>query len=407
MNITKTIVSILFVSLLSQPELRGQEALLTTSDATQNSSKEWYGGIEGGVPFGVSSFSSFGADKTRAGYNIGVFGGYRFNKVLSAELTLKWGKTNLSARDCCSDADYWLGADGISYYAPVAGFLGYKFSDLKSSVSLQQYGARLNVNVLGLFEATSQSRWKIEISPLLATVGTKADVKTIAGEKSLIIDKTRWHLGVGGNLQASYNVTSKLNIGLYSGITYLTGKGLDGIAKSVHDANYLWESGVRVACSFGKCGNKKSPIIVEQIPEKEEVVIVEEPKQPVDVEEVEPKPTTVESIAPAEQIVTAPSFPVVYFEFNSYAISDSERTKMQAIIEILKEHPDMQITIEGWCDTKGSADVNDRISLRRAEAVKAWLVKQGISAERIATIGNGSDSNAADNEARRVMIEQE
>lgn len=408
MNITKTIVSILFVWLLTQPDLRGQEALLTAKDATINSSKEWYGGVEGGVPFGVSSFSSFGADKTRAGYNIGVFGGYRFNDVLSAELTLKLGKTGLSARDCCSDANSWLGADAITYYAPVAGFLGFDYSELKSSVSLQHYGVRLNVNLLGFFKSTSQSRWKIEISPMLAAVGTKADVKTIAGERSLISDKTRWHLGAGANLQASYDVTSKLNIGLYSGVIYLTGKGLDGIAKSVHDANYLWESGVRVAWALGKCSNKKSHIIVNPTPEKEEVdVAVKEPEQIVVVEEVEPKPTAVEPIAPVEQIVVVPSFPVVYFEFNSHAISDSEQTKLQTIYEILNEHPDVQITLEGWCDTKGSADVNNRISLRRADVVKSWLVKQGISAERISTIGKGIDSNSESNVARRVMIVQE
>lgn len=408
MNITKTIVSILFVWLLSQPDLRGQEAMLNANDATINPSKEWYGGIEGGVPFGVSTFSSFGADKTRAGYNIGVFGGYRFNDVLSAEITLKWGKAGLSARDCCSDAHSWLGADAITYYAPVAGFVGFDYSDLKSSVSLQHYGVRLNVNLLGFLKSTSQSRWKVEISPMLAAVGTKADLKTIAGERSLISDKTRWHLGAGANLQASYALTSKLNIGLYSGLMYLTGKGLDGIAKSVHDANYLWESGVRVAWSFGKCGNKKSHIIVNSTPEKEDVdVVVKEPEQLVVVEEAEPQPTAEEPIAPAEQIVVVPSFPVVYFEFNSHAISDSEQTKMQTIFEILNDHPDLQITLEGWCDTKGSADVNKRISLRRADAVKSWLVKQGISAERISTIGKGIDKNLESNEARRVMIVQE
>ena len=42
----------------------------------------WYIGIQGGVPFGVSTFSSFGADKTRAGYDIGLYAGYRFNPVL-------------------------------------------------------------------------------------------------------------------------------------------------------------------------------------------------------------------------------------------------------------------------------------------------------------------------------------
>lgn len=102
MKTSKTILMILVLWMLSVPALRAQ----------------WYGGIEGGVPFGMSSFSSFGADKTRAGYALGLFGGYRFTSVLSAECSAKWGKTNLAARDCCAEGGYWLGTDRMTYHAP-------------------------------------------------------------------------------------------------------------------------------------------------------------------------------------------------------------------------------------------------------------------------------------------------
>lgn len=74
----------------------------------------WYVGAEGGVPFSFGSFTSFGHDKTHAGYGAGLYGGYRFNPVLSAEISAKWGRTTLSAHGCCVDAGYWLGADGIT-----------------------------------------------------------------------------------------------------------------------------------------------------------------------------------------------------------------------------------------------------------------------------------------------------
>lgn len=250
MNTPKAIATyLLFIMMLAVQNVCAQEhAGSGEKDAPH---KVWYGGIEGGIPFAMSTFSSFGADKTRAGYTLGLFGGYQFNPVLSVELSAKWGKANLPARDCCTESSYWLGADGVTFHAPVAGFGGADYADLKSSVSLQQYGVRLNVNLLGFFHKTRQSRWRLELSPMLAAVGTKADVKTIAGDNSLMKDKTRWHLGAGGNVQASYAVTDNLHLGIYSGITCLTGKGMDGVAEHIHDGNFLWESGVRIGWNFG------------------------------------------------------------------------------------------------------------------------------------------------------------
>ena len=48
-------------------------------------SQGWYAGIEGGMPFGFSTFSSFGHDKTHLGWAAGLYGGYRFNSIFSAE----------------------------------------------------------------------------------------------------------------------------------------------------------------------------------------------------------------------------------------------------------------------------------------------------------------------------------
>lgn len=62
----------------------------------------WYIGIQGGVPFGISTFSSFGAGKTRAGHDFGLYGGYRFNPVLSLEAQAAWGRLNQSTQDCCA-----------------------------------------------------------------------------------------------------------------------------------------------------------------------------------------------------------------------------------------------------------------------------------------------------------------
>ena len=64
-------------------------------------------------------------------------------------------------------------------------------------------------------------------------------------------------------------------------------------------------------------------------------------------------------------------FPTVYFDFNSISLRPSETSKLETILGILKEHPDMHIVVTGWCDTSGSRSVNERYSIRRAEAVVA------------------------------------
>lgn len=403
MNTPKTIATcLLFLCVLAVQNVCAQEH--PEREANDNSTATWYGGIEGGVSFGVSTFSSFGADKTRAGYDFGLFGGYRFNPVLSAELSAKWGKTNLSARDCCVEGGYWLGADGKTYHAPVAGFGGADYADLKSSVSLQQYGVRLNVNLLGFFHSMRDSRWRLELSPTLAAVGTKADLKTIAGSNSLIKDKTRWHLGAGGNVQASYAVTERLSLGLYSGIICLTGKGMDGVAEHIHDGNFLWESGVRIGLSLGKC-RKKTKQTEKPVPTIKETPVEEiqtpEPQKPEGETMTDKKEekTTIETTE--KEIV----FPVIYFDFNKTHIKSGETAKLQEICNILQSNPDMTVSISGWTDSVGGTAVNKRISLRRAEAVKAWLVSQGIDASRMEVQGMGIERYEQDaSKARRVVV---
>lgn len=377
-----------------------------------------YIGVQGGVPFGLSTFSSFGADKTRAGFIGGVYGGYRFNPILSAEVSMKWGKTTLSAQECCIERGYWLGEDGNRYFVPVAGMNGWGYGDLKSSVSLQQYGVQLNVNLLGLFNSNKQSRWSVELSPTLAAIGTKATIKTISENADVLKGSTDWHLGVGGNLQVGYHITKNLEIGIYSGITYLTGKRMDAAPEYRHKNNYIWESGVRIGWTFGKCGKTKAikkavateaieiaPTVCSEKTEKPAQPKIQPEEKPLESASIEAKPDKAETTVSAAETKEEAQlvFPTIYFGFNSISIAKSEHAKLQTLLETLRQNPDAKITITGWCDTQGSKVVNARYSLRRAEAVKHWLINKGIAAGRINTKSAGSDYNQPDaGKARRA-----
>ena len=364
----------------------------------------WYVGVEGGMPFGFSTFSSFGHDKTHLGWAAGLYGGYRFNSIFSAELSAKYGEMNLSAQDCCVERNYWLGSDGVLYKAGVLGMDSWEYANLKSHVCMGQYGARVNINLLGLFPQTANSRWDLAVSPHIYAVTTKADIQTIADDAKVMKGSTNWHLGYGADLQVGYQLTSCLKLGIYSGLTRLTGERMDGMPEHLHKNNFVWESGVRLGINLSKKKNKVAE--TPSVPQKEVLqkeVLQQEPTSSENVNQKETVDKAETKVVEQDIKESAKvTFPVIYFTFNSIDIQQNEETKLNAILKTLKENPNMKVTVTGWCDTKGSVAVNKRISRQRAEAVKTWLAKNGIEANRITAIGNGSDDTQDADKARRV-----
>ena len=362
-------------------------------------SQGWYVGVEGGMPFGFSTFSSFGHDKTHLGWAAGLYGGYRFNSIFSAELSAKYGEMNLSAQDCCVERNYWLGSDGVRYNAGVLGMDSWEYANLKSHVRMGRYGTRVNVNLLGLFPQTADSRWDLAVSPHIYAVTTKADIHTIADDAKVMKGSTNCHFGYGADLQVGYQLTSCLKLGIYSGLTRLTGERMDGMPEHLHKNNFVWESGVRLGINLSKKKNKITE--TPSVPQKE--VLQQEPTSSENVNQKETVDKAETKVAEQDIKESAKvTFPVIYFTFNSIDIQQNEETKLNAILKTLKENPNMKVTVTGWCDTKGSVAVNKRISRLRAEAVKTWLVQNGIEASRITAIGNGSDGTQDADKARRV-----
>lgn len=371
------------------------------SDSNLPDSKGWYLGVDGGLPFGLSTFSSFGHDKTHLGWAAGIYGGYRFNPIFSAELSARYGEVNLSAQDCCVERNYWLGSDGMLYKASVLGIDSWEYAQLKSHVRMGWYGARVHVNLLGLLRNTAHSRWTVAVSPHLYAVTTCADIQTLADHAEVMKGSTRWHLGYGASLQAGYQLTSNLNLGIYSGLTRLSGERMDGMPEHLHKNNFVWESGIRLGISFSKKKNKivETPSVPQTEVLHQDTILSENVNQK-EKETVDKAETKV-----VEQDIKEPvkvTFPVIYFGFNRITIRPSEVSKLKSILHILKENPEMKVTVTGWCDTRGSVAVNRRISHQRAQALKTWLVKRGIAASRISVVGKGSDASRTAPKARRV-----
>lgn len=88
----------------------------------------------------------------------------------------------------------------------------------------------------------------------------------------------------------------------------------------------------------------------------------------------------------------------VHFDFNKSDIRADSRPVLDEAVEVLKENPDLHLTVEGHTDAIGSVDYNQKLSVRRAEAVFRYLVNRGVAPERMDVVGYGKSRPVADND---------
>jgi peptidoglycan-associated lipoprotein len=80
-----------------------------------------------------------------------------------------------------------------------------------------------------------------------------------------------------------------------------------------------------------------------------------------------------------------------YFDFDKSDIRDDAKAALQKDAEFLRSYPQVNVTIEGHCDERGSEEYNLGLGQRRADATKAYLVSLGISGDRIKTMSWGKE----------------
>jgi outer membrane protein OmpA-like peptidoglycan-associated protein len=87
----------------------------------------------------------------------------------------------------------------------------------------------------------------------------------------------------------------------------------------------------------------------------------------------------------------------ILFDLNSANIKAESKPVLDEVLGLLQSESSWKLTIEGHTDSTGSSDYNQKLSLQRADAVKAWLLTAGIEAGRLQTKGFGSAKPVADN----------
>ncbi len=80
---------------------------------------------------------------------------------------------------------------------------------------------------------------------------------------------------------------------------------------------------------------------------------------------------------------------LVRFPFNKWSLDDRAETELLGAVKLLQEDPNILVSLQGYTDHRGPADYNLALSQRRADAVRRFLVGQGIDLQRIQAIGLG------------------
>jgi OOP family OmpA-OmpF porin len=124
--------------------------------------------------------------------------------------------------------------------------------------------------------------------------------------------------------------------------------------------------------------------------------------------EEEPPPPPPPPPPPAPRVAPAPPPPPpaepkrivlrgINFDFDRANIKSEFEPVLDEAARILQDNPNVKVTIEGHTDSIGTEAYNQRLSERRANAVKRYLVSKGVAADRLDTVGKGESEPVAPN----------
>ena len=149
-----------------------------------------------------------------------------------------------------------------------------------------------------------------------------------------------------------------------------------------------------VGLTFAFGGAKKT---VVSAPEPVARPVVQEvrpqPAAPVVVQEVKPQPRVAKEIVEKGRTTLN-----VLFDFDKSSIKKNAFTDIDHLVAVMRQYKDLNVTIEGHTCNIGDAAYNKKLSQRRADAIKKYMVeKGGIDAKRLNGIGFGEEKPIASN----------
>src|SRR5258708_4315142 len=104
-----------------------------------------------------------------------------------------------------------------------------------------------------------------------------------------------------------------------------------------------------------------------------------------------PPPPPPPPAGPSDDELFARGVRDAYFDYDKADIRPDARASLSTTADFLKSNPRFKATIEGHCDERGSTEYNLSLGVRRANAVKQYIVSLGVSADRLGTVSFGKE----------------
>ncbi len=152
---------------------------------------------------------------------------------------------------------------------------------------------------------------------------------------------------------------------------------------------------VILAMTAGACAKKPAPV-ARPMPPPTTGAGGAPPMPPTPVSEpvpvpVEPVPEDTVGAKSLDDLNRDSPLKAVFFELDSADLSAIGQATLQENAGVLKKYGTWQITIEGHCDERGSAEYNLALGERRANAARDYLVSLGVGANRVRTVSYGKE----------------
>ena len=342
--------------------------------------------IQGGVQetLGEIDFSSLLSPNFQLG------AGYNFNKVVGARFSVNFWQSKAGQRFAGIGKKDWK----WSYAAPMVDAT-FNLTNL-----FCKYDPNRLVNVSVFGGVGANIAWGNDEANDVRNAVLAANSNKIVYDKNPLEyawdgSKLRLAARVGANVD--FRINERVSLGLEVSANTLNDKYN---SKRAGNADWYFNALVGAKVALGKTHSTRK---VQQVAPVERVIerIVER--------QVPAAPTTQvtdNESAKKEYVKENGIRRDVFFNIGKFNISDAEQSKINEIVEYLKENPSARVVVTGYADKgTGSAAVNRRIAAQRAQAVTKFLVNRGISKSRIATDSKGSDVQPfVNNDENRVTI---